>query len=150
MKIDKIDRRSKEWKSMSKADRDAYTNLTKSEGLGDTVEKIMDKTGVKSVVKALFGDDCGCDERKEKLNKMFKYRGKMECLTESEFNYLDRFFKANKSRVTPTEQGILLGIFNRVFNEKHKQSNCGACWRAIIQKIRKVYDEYQSELIIKE
>lgn len=43
----------------------------KSQGLGDTIEKITNKTGVKSVVKAVsnaVGKDCGCEERKKKLN----------------------------------------------------------------------------------
>ncbi len=51
----------------------------KAQGLGDTIEQITEATGIKKVVKALFGDDCGCDARKEKLNKLFPYN-KIECL----------------------------------------------------------------------
>jgi hypothetical protein len=40
-----------------------------SKGLGDTVEKITTATGIKKAVKFLAGEDCGCDERKELLNK---------------------------------------------------------------------------------
>lgn len=43
----------------------------KSVGLGDTIEKITKSTGIKSVVdkvSELTGKDCGCKERKEKLN----------------------------------------------------------------------------------
>lgn len=42
-----------------------------SKGLGDTIEKIAIRTGIKSVVNAIFEitkKDCGCDKRKEKLN----------------------------------------------------------------------------------
>ena len=46
-----------------------------SKGLGDTIEKVTEATGIKKVVKWLAGEDCGCDARKEKLNKLFKYLG---------------------------------------------------------------------------
>lgn len=44
----------------------------KSKGLGDTVEKITKFTGIKKVVERVT-NDCGCNERKDKLNKMFPY-----------------------------------------------------------------------------
>ena len=45
----------------------------KSKGLGDTIEKITEATGIKAVVKAVAGEDCGCEERKAWLNKRFPY-----------------------------------------------------------------------------
>ena len=42
----------------------------KSKGLGDSIEKITKVTGIKSLGKK----DCGCNKRKEKLNKMFPYK----------------------------------------------------------------------------
>lgn len=51
--------------------------MSKSKGLGDTVEKIMKATGVKAVVKAATKavgvEDCGCDERRDTLNRIFPY-----------------------------------------------------------------------------
>ena len=44
-----------------------------SRGLGDTVEKVFEKTGIKYVAKKVLGDDCGCNKRKEKLNKLVPY-----------------------------------------------------------------------------
>ena len=38
-------------------------------GLGDTVAKITEVTGIKKLV----GDCKGCDERQEKLNKRFPF-----------------------------------------------------------------------------
>ncbi len=52
----------------------------KSKGLGDSVEKFTEATGIKKVVDKISektGKDCGCKKRKEKLNKMFPY-GKKE------------------------------------------------------------------------
>ena len=50
----------------------------RSKGLGDSVEKFTKKTGLKSLAhlaaKAAGADDCGCNKRKEALNKMFPYK----------------------------------------------------------------------------
>jgi len=43
----------------------------KSKGLGDTIEKITTKTGIKKVVDTISeitGKDCGCSGRKAALN----------------------------------------------------------------------------------
>ncbi|MBC8300337.1 MAG: hypothetical protein H8E55_31750 [Pelagibacterales bacterium] len=48
----------------------------KQKGLGDTIEEILKKTGVKYTVNKMLGEDCGCDERKEKLNEKFPYKNK--------------------------------------------------------------------------
>ena len=46
-----------------------------SKGLGDTIEKITEVTGIKKVVEKITGDDdCGCNKRKDNLNKMFPYK----------------------------------------------------------------------------
>jgi hypothetical protein len=55
----------------------------KSKGLGDTIEKFTTKTGIKSFTQFLgrsgvlgksLGKDCGCNKRKEALNKAFPYK----------------------------------------------------------------------------
>ncbi len=38
--------------------------------LGDLIEKITTYTGIKWIVKKIWGDDCGCDKRKDKANKV--------------------------------------------------------------------------------
>jgi|TARA_R100000315_G_C5095885_1_gene55034 hypothetical protein len=48
----------------------------KSKGLGDSIEKVTKTTGIKAFVdkvNKILGKDCGCKERKKKLNKMFPY-----------------------------------------------------------------------------
>lgn len=47
---------------------------TISKGLGDTIEKFTSSTGIKTIVKTVFGDDCGCDKRKDWLNKKIPYK----------------------------------------------------------------------------
>ena len=46
----------------------------KSKGLGDTVEKITEATGIKNIVHSVFGPNCGCNKRKDTLNKLFPYK----------------------------------------------------------------------------
>jgi len=52
--------------------------MSRSKGLGDTIEKITSKTGIKSLAeiasKALGYAECGCDKRKKWLNKQFPYK----------------------------------------------------------------------------
>ena len=48
----------------------------KSKGLGVSIEKITKATGIKKVVNAVSkatGKDCGCNKRKQTLNKIFPY-----------------------------------------------------------------------------
>jgi hypothetical protein len=48
----------------------------KSQGLGDTIEKITTATGIKSVVEKVskvLKNDCGCSERRDSLNRKFPY-----------------------------------------------------------------------------
>jgi hypothetical protein len=43
------------------------------EGLGDLVAKVTEVTGIKAVVEAVAGKDCGCAQRQQKLNDMFPF-----------------------------------------------------------------------------
>jgi hypothetical protein len=48
----------------------------KSKGLGDTVAKITEATGIKKVVETVAkatGKDCGCGKRQDTLNRLFPY-----------------------------------------------------------------------------
>ena len=49
-----------------------------SRGLGDSISKFTQATGLHSLAqvgaRAVGKKDCGCNKRKEKLNKMFPYK----------------------------------------------------------------------------
>ncbi len=50
-----------------------------SRGLGDSIEKFTKATGIKSVVNKVssaIGKDCGCDERRDSLNRAFPFKRK--------------------------------------------------------------------------
>jgi hypothetical protein len=116
---------------------------SKSTGVGDTVEKIFQATGVDKLAKWALGEDCGCEERKQKLNKLFPYR-KPECLMEDEYNYLDGFFSKRTNQVSPEVQKELLTIYNRVFHEKAMTTSCPKCFlNGVLQKLKTVYKEYE-------
>tara|TARA_R100000315_G_C5082281_1_gene47621 strand:+ start:151 stop:342 length:192 start_codon:yes stop_codon:yes gene_type:complete len=49
----------------------------KSQGLGDSIERFAQATGIKKVVDTISkvtGKDCGCEKRKDILNKKFPYK----------------------------------------------------------------------------
>lgn len=135
----KGDKRTKEFKEWKKNHENA------SKGLGDTVEKITTATGIKKAVKWLAGDDCGCDERKEKLNKLFPSRFKADCLQKDEYEFLKNWFSQNKTRMKPSEQRDLLVIYNRVFRTKQQYTTCASCLRDINNRIKRVYETYEEK-----
>ena len=112
-----------------------------SEGLGDTVEKVLEVTGVAKVAKWLLGKDCGCDERKEKLNSLFPYR-KPECLLKDEHEYLSEWFTEKRYTMRPTEQKRMLEIYNRVFKVNMQPTSCGSCLRDVMNKLEILYNSY--------
>ena len=115
-----------------------------SKGLGDTVAKITKATGIDKVAKFILGEDCGCEERKEKLNKLFPW-AKPKCLTEEEYNTLDTYFKQNSGTLTIDEQRSLVAINNRVFDQALTLSTCASCLRDLISKLRTIHNEYTPE-----
>ena len=118
--------------------------VEKSVGLGDTVEKIFEATGIAKVAKFIMGEDCGCDERKEKLNAIFPYR-KPECLTEAEFNYLTEIELATKNTFRPSEVTRVREIYSRVMKVRLEPSNCASCFKEIVNKLVIIYDTYLEE-----
>ena len=135
-KGDKRTKAYKEWKAKFEKEQES-----KSKGLGDTVEKITKATGIDKAVKFIAGEDCGCEERKEKLNQAFRYKD-VKCLEESEYEYLTEFFSKNRRSVTADTQRRLYAISNRVFNEKKKTSSCSSCVRSVVVRLEKLYKQY--------
>ena len=116
----------------------------KATGLGDTIEQVLEVTKIAKVAKWILGEDCGCEERKEKLNKLFKY-AKPKCLNEDEFKYLSESEVLNKNLITPSEQRELLKIYNRVFNKRLQPTSCGSCVREVVDRLKQVINEYKDE-----
>ena len=110
----------------------------KPKGLGDTVENIFDATGIATVAKAVLGEKCGCEERKEALNKLWTYK-KVSCINETDLIWLQEFLPNKPNQLTIKMQEQLKAIYERVFNTPYRGSTCGSCWRDMINEIEKVY-----------
>ena len=114
----------------------------KSSGLGDTIEQITTATGIKAAVdwfSEATGIDCGCDARKEKLNKIFRYR-KPECLTKEEYDVIGML--KGRNVITAAQQTEVNKIYNRVFKDSVKPTNCGSCLRGRVQELETLYNAY--------
>ena len=52
--------------------------MSRSKGVGDSIEKFTKRTGIKSLAqmasRAVGKADCGCNKRKNWLNKQFPYK----------------------------------------------------------------------------
>ena len=140
-----LDKRTKEYKEwVLSQDLQPHTPLTQEEleskhkesptietviGAGDIVEGITKATGIKKLVEIFTpeGKDCGCDDRKETLNKLpiFNNKRTVKCLTVDEYVYLSEVLKDNKP-ISNKHIKRLLEIYERVFNVKIV-SSCNGC-----------------------
>ena len=129
--------------SESKKTAKTPTKRTKKpSGLGDTIETITTATGIKAAVdwfSEATGVDCGCDARKEKLNKIFRYR-KPECLTKEEYEFIGKM--VGRNTVTAIEQTEVNKIYNRVFKDSVKPTSCGSCLRGRVLELESLYNAY--------
>jgi len=95
--------------------------------LGDKIAAVTEATGIKAAVKFIFGDDCGCEERQETLNKeVNKLFGSkhVEPLTEEEYIYILEVM--DKRGVSHNDQIAMTRIYERVFQKKFTTS-CTSC-----------------------
>lgn len=107
-----------------------------SQGLGDTIEKVLESPILKPITKAVKkiifkdGDDCGCKERKANLNKLFKYKRKaVRCLDEDEYNRYKKYTERrtlNKWEVEDIQ--LLIDLYAKVFAvQYYMRSFCKNC-----------------------
>ena len=126
------------------------TTDNQPKGLGDIIENITKATGIKKLVEWAFGGiDCGCDARKEKLNKLFPRKRKPECLLEDEYNYL-KYIKlenfAAHHNLNSEMQKRILKISNRIFSKRQEFSTCSTCVKTLVNQMKTVLKAYEKEL----
>jgi len=126
---------------MKKKTTKKRTTKKKSEGLGDTIEKVLQVTKVDKIAKWILGEDCGCEERKAKLNELWRYT-KPKCLQEDEHKWLDEWYARKSETMKPSEQREMLTIYNRVFSTNQQPTQCSSCLREINIKMLKIYETY--------
>lgn len=147
-----IDKRSKDYREYKKWNKTKVSkdyeslkdNVAKqSEGVGDTVAKITKATGVDKLVKFIAGEDCGCDERQDSLNKIFKYK-KINCISEEDYIYLSNFLGSNPTKVNHSQKVRLITISNSIFNQNESTDiNCSTCIVGIINNLKKYLQVYK-------
>ena len=144
-----VDKRSKDyieykkWKNKSSSYESLKDNVeNQPKGFGDTVAKITKATGIEKLVKFIAGEDCGCDERKEILNKKFSYRT-VNCITEEDFNYATEFLGRNTNKITDSQQKRMNDIHNNIFGTKKVNSSCVSCVIKTVENIKKYLQVYK-------
>ena len=134
-----LDKRTKEYKSYAEWKE---AQEASPEGLGDSIEAFTEATGIKAAVKFLAGEDCGCEERRRKLNEIFRY-GKPECLREDEYNYLADFYSTDRNTIAGEDKVRLIRIYNRVFKTNKKLTSCGPCLKSTYDQLKQYFESYQ-------
>lgn len=127
--------------------------MTKSKGLGDDIEKVTKKTGVKKAVdwfSEKTGVDCGCEKRKEKLNELFRYKRNVACMNKEQFDRWSSLKKKYKGKITQIkseDKELISSIHAELFNHKRSVpcSSCPGVWTSWIDEIEKVYSKYEEE-----
>lgn len=127
----------------------------KSIGLGDIMENVAKATGVKKAVELFTeatGLDCGCDERKERFNKInFKYGSRTKihrCPTKSEFEKLQAILLRSKRVLTKKDAAEFAKIYSQIFGVKFEIwcPICTSIWKQKIREIKSVLAFYKDEL----
>tara|TARA_R110002020_G_C16188243_1_gene765326 strand:+ start:162 stop:641 length:480 start_codon:yes stop_codon:yes gene_type:complete len=145
-----LDKRTKEYKNWLAIKQSQLDKQVK--GAGDVVEKITEATGIKKVVKTFFGEDCGCDGRKDDLNDILPITGQaVNCVSEEDYRYLKSFFSVNRTRIDATNQKRITDIYNHVYNKMiAPPSGCATCsqsgFKKAINKLHRYFDAAESLL----
>ena len=121
----KGDRRSKEFRLM----KEEFASQKEIRGLGDVINVITEATGIKALVKAVAGEFCGCEERREKLNNLLpRGRKQVKSLTEEEHTEYGLFMNTRKQgRLEANEVKYLMTLYTKIYNRKWAKVRCTQC-----------------------
>ena len=148
MNCNELDKRTKAYKECIEQKKLDEANST---GLGDLVEKGIKATGLDK----LASDDCGCEERKAKLNKIklpnFKRYPFVRCLTKKQFNTWNNWKKGKQNKdgwwnVTREDQiSIIIPTFERLTANTFKP--CGSCGKNLQYICNRIEDAIKANLV---
>lgn len=152
--FDNLDKRSKEYREYKewlayKSEvkyEEVKANIEKenSVGLGDVIQKVTEVTGIKKVVDAIT-EDCGCDDRKEKFNKVVLWkRRKVNCISQEDYVWVKELLRRKPSRYTFEMRERLVSVHNEVLGTKHKNSKCIPCMRSLLENMQKYIEIWES------
>tara|TARA_R100001594_G_scaffold42059_2_gene74117 strand:- start:1078 stop:1452 length:375 start_codon:yes stop_codon:yes gene_type:complete len=117
----------------------------KNKGLGDMIDSITTKTGIKSVVNKISevtGIPCNCEENRKKLNQMFPNFRNIRQFTEDEIKIYEEVFPTtNSGLLTPGEKTVISALYHSVFGEPPQWKSCSPCNKQIIKNLKRVYEK---------
>lgn len=132
--------------------------IKKSEGLGDTILKVTEATGIKKVVEAwekATGKDCGCEERRLKLNKLIRYARTINCMTHDQYER----WKVERAIIAgQTKKNVILMPQLTAIYELHRavyglplEMPCMTCtksyklWLNMVEQLEMIWKTYNAE-----
>ena len=115
----------------------------KSYGLGDDIAKFTKATGIDKLAKKVLGDDCGCEERRQKLNQIFPKFKNITQFTEDEIKIYDEVMPIveKNQRLNREEKTIVNALYKGVFGQNPQWKSCSPCNKQIINNLKKVYEK---------
>lgn len=111
------------------------------EGLGDAIDKVTTATGIKKVVKAVVGEDCGCEERRDRLNKKYPFLRDAR-MDEKQKGIWNNIIVPGwkRGRLEGGEASALTKLFLDFGISKPAWRRCGSCAKKALQEMQAVYE----------
>jgi len=115
---------------------------SKRKGLGDDIAAITKATGIEKVVKTFFGDDCGCEKRRDRLNKMFPHETVKMMDAEQKKFFEDEIMTKYKSGQNLTKHvgNEFYLLYENLLGQKKQKSKCVSCNKNMYIKLLKIYE----------
>ncbi len=138
------------YKTLDKRTKE-YKEYKQSRGLGDTLEKVFKATGVEKVVKAIT-KDCGCDERKKKLNNIFPRQVKaVRCFTDKQLERYGNYINTRTLNIWNDEEiSLVIEMYQHIFAIRYNPNDfCRTCQGTakkllkLTNRLDEVYNEYK-------
>lgn len=120
--------------------------------IGDKVENIFKKTGIKGLVELVNGGECkACIKRKERLNRLFEtiqyneVKGKMTPEQKATLQKIG----LNRDKYSEEEADLIEGIYNQVHHTN--VIICRTCgtspkeWKAVFVRLQKAMEDENSK-----
>lgn len=121
-------------------------------GLGDKVEDILKKTGIKGLVELVNGGECqACIKRKERLNRLFEtvqYNEVKGMPTPEQVETL-KAINLTRDKYSEEEADLLEGIYNQIHHTNvilcRKCAAAPKEWKAVFVRLQKAIENYEAK-----
>ena len=122
----------------------------KSKGLGDTIKKITSATKIdklaKKIAQVAGADDCGCDERQEKLNKLFPYKPNDSGIATEIIQECILLWEDIKTGIAKNHAAKkkMITLYNKIYKTNYKtNTTCSTCLNDCFKGIKRIYEKYK-------